>query len=769
MFKTVAKYKKTIWGILLVICLLTSGSSAVFAGEAEAGKIDRQEANAYGTQEMNADGTQEADAAGTHIAGTFRTFDKVVSWDYLYRDDFFLSSPDEYDHDLARLSLGLAMAAFRDLEHPDAQDDYLIEFLEKLGFSGIESETYRSDPTTDSIGYGLAVKTIGDTTILACAVCGGDYGLEWASNLTVGDSVRSEGFEDASLRVQAAIKKYLETHTVSEKVKLWITGYSRAGAVSNITAADLTEEGLFEDVYAYTFATPRTTREPGSFTNIFNIMQKEDVVPKVPLADWGYVRYGKDMFLVSPETDSDCTEVMNRAAQLYYDMIGAEMVTNSEINYQLRTLIDYLLSLMPDSATYTEYLQPLIIDIMSQSEGTQDALQILLQALQQYSTDDPAAAEELKAMRDYLGTLLQTYGFRDTLQNLPADRWDPQYGLTNLFNAHFPFEYLALLYASDDPEELYSDNTEYIRLVIYADADITISDEDKVIKEIRADGTELVNGEEDPYSFPDADCSREKTVITLPADQSYHVAVTSKAGLPQTISYTGLLYSGNTVKAQADNLYSYLMLNGETADILTSVNGKTIEPSGSDYTDVSVFTDVIYSPTTAMRLENNSIVHLTISGLVNRLLLIIVILLLQMIASIILTIIRKKTGRKRNKIVALVWHAVIAALFALLEVAMWYFVPILTIAKMIPGTLVFIVISIYAIKGCRTESRKWKTCWILIAALAAYVILESLLIGDVTILKAVLLLVVYAGFMAVVFNLLWHKQEPAKILNPENN
>jgi hypothetical protein len=46
------------------------------------------------------------------------------------------------------------------------------------------------------------------------------------------------------------------------RVKLWITGYSRAGAVSNITDADMTDAGLFDAIYAYTFATILTTRKP---------------------------------------------------------------------------------------------------------------------------------------------------------------------------------------------------------------------------------------------------------------------------------------------------------------------------------------------------------------------------------------------------------------------------------------------------------------------------------------------------------------------------
>ena len=47
----------------------------------------------------------------------------------------------------------------------------------------------------------------------------------------------------------------------------------------------LRQAGIFEDIYAYTFATPRTTREPGNYPNIFNIMQKEDIVKHINLKD----------------------------------------------------------------------------------------------------------------------------------------------------------------------------------------------------------------------------------------------------------------------------------------------------------------------------------------------------------------------------------------------------------------------------------------------------------------------------------------------------
>ena len=45
-------------------------------------------------------------------------------------------------------------------------------------------------------------------------------------------------------------------------VKIWITGYSRAGAVANLVAARLDEDSSYsqKDVYAYTFSAPNTVK-----------------------------------------------------------------------------------------------------------------------------------------------------------------------------------------------------------------------------------------------------------------------------------------------------------------------------------------------------------------------------------------------------------------------------------------------------------------------------------------------------------------------------
>ena len=682
------------------------------------------------------------------ITGQFNSFDRIFSWDYEYSESYFSAPSDEYNHNLARLSLGMALASFRDINNPENQGGLLADFYEKLGLKDIETDSYNSEPQPYSVTYGIANTKLGGTTLVVVTICSGNYGAEWASNLTVGNSARSDGFQDASQKVQRALKDYMERHLLKGNVKLWITGYSRGGAVANITAADCTDSGVFDDVYAYTFATPMTTREPGHYDNIFNIIQKNDIVPKVPLADWGYRHYGKDLYLVSPEIDIDRNPVVDRAREIYRNLDGHEMVMNFELNYQLRVLCDYLLLLLPDSATYTEYLQPLVLDIMTSNDGTGEALLILLEALQQYSEIDTRHGAELKAMRDYLGTMIGIYYLQDGISKLPANQWTQEYGTLNLFNDHFPTEYLSLLFASDNPTLVFSDNTEYERVVIYGKVDAKIYDGDKLLKTVLSNGTQIGDG---PY----VESSSDKLIITLPADRSFRIEIQSKAWLPQTVSYTGLLFSCNTVKAKGDDLYSYLMKHGETAVIRTSSDGKVIEDKSSDHTDVSEYVEAIYSPTTAMRLENNDVVHLTISGLVNKILFIFVLLIVQGIASLVLTIIRRKKQLKRNAVVALIWHCVIVAVFAILELAMWYFVPVLTIAKFIPAALVYIVFVVYALTGYRSGKKSLKALLILIGTMTVYLILESLLVGDFATWKAVLKLVIYGSFMFFTYRYLW--------------
>ena len=198
------------------------------------------------------------------------------------------------------------------------------EFLSACGFSGIECTELDKRPTNDSIGYTLASKEItvwnADTqknetyTLVAVGVRGAGYGQEWASNISIGDPKTGEipengrhwGFDDSAKKVCGAISTYLRQHDITGQVKYWVTGFSRAAAVANLTAGYLTDGGdayqtRQKDVFAYTWECPQAAKKTDSpdtnflnYKNIHNILNPMDAVPKVSPDAFEHQRLGVD-------------------------------------------------------------------------------------------------------------------------------------------------------------------------------------------------------------------------------------------------------------------------------------------------------------------------------------------------------------------------------------------------------------------------------------------------------------------------------------------
>lgn len=110
-------------------------------------------------------------------------------------------------------------------------------------------------------------------------------------------------------------------------MKFWVTGFSRAAAVANVTAHNLnaaigdgTLDATPNDVFAYTFESPRTvtTDEPeyDVALNIFNIVNPADIVTQIPPAEWGYVRYGIDCPLPDVTDDGYAEKKAREVAEM---------------------------------------------------------------------------------------------------------------------------------------------------------------------------------------------------------------------------------------------------------------------------------------------------------------------------------------------------------------------------------------------------------------------------------------------------------------------
>lgn len=272
------------------------------------------------------------------ISGTFKSSSDTFVGEtfFYYNENDFSKSAYTYNHYLAKMSLRLAMSAFAEksggyaTQYKNAKD-----LLDTLKFQNIKwNDSYTKQPNTNSIGVIAGNKKIsyedGDYTLIAIAIRGGGYESEWGGNFNVGNEDLHTGFRTARDHVLGFLTDYVSENSITGNVKIWITGYSRAAATTNLTAAYLdTHKYIFgekvnmtpENIYAYCFETPAGVKNPPvdeKYNNIFSIVNRNDFVPMVVMDKWNYGRYGVTYYLPSAETNSNYNELLNNM-QIRYD------------------------------------------------------------------------------------------------------------------------------------------------------------------------------------------------------------------------------------------------------------------------------------------------------------------------------------------------------------------------------------------------------------------------------------------------------------------
>ena len=89
---------------------------------------------------------------------------------------------------------------------------------------------------------------------MVAAVRGSGYQSEWGGNAYVGDSGNHKGFQIAADQIVAKLKDYIYRNGIHDKLKIWITGYSRAAATANLAAGALDDGALFKGHNALTLS-----------------------------------------------------------------------------------------------------------------------------------------------------------------------------------------------------------------------------------------------------------------------------------------------------------------------------------------------------------------------------------------------------------------------------------------------------------------------------------------------------------------------------------
>lgn len=419
-----------------------------------------------------------------HFSGFIFPGDHSV--DIRYDDAWFTQKATEYHHRLAQLSMGTAMAAFRPNTNPGDQTDsavHIRKFFETAGFTDIVSSDYDKSPSLYTISSCIARKEImeGDEpfTLIAVAVCGGYYHREWMSNFTVDNGVRHTGFSNAAELVENRVFGYIGRRKLNQKrIKIWVVGFSRAGAVANTVGADLYDSEVVapEDLFVYTFATPNTTRKVDhEYPNIFNIIGKMDVVPKVPLSGWGYRRYGNDLYTPTRETDSDFETAFRRADVVFRDLTGESFWTNVGVNMELYLCFEYLLYLIPTPEVYTEHIQSIAVNII----GDTSLRNLFQQGMRLLQDKELVNDENRREAEELINTILrQAIDLVDDHGEIKAS-WRTNATMAgNLAHEHCPEMYMSWMLSSDNPEEIYSGSQEYLRFVYQGTGNLAVVDRD---------------------------------------------------------------------------------------------------------------------------------------------------------------------------------------------------------------------------------------------------------------------------------------------------
>ena len=255
----------------------------------------------------------------TYVTGTYghspNSYDHTLYDSFIYSDSFFEQSAYTANLHLAIVSLVLAETSIsaKDVDYSEKSKN-LTEFLTNVGFQDIAvNDDYKIKPTENTFAVAVAYKQLGDTVLLAIVPRSAGYEVEWGDNFNIGSTGLHAGYENARNKCLEFAKEYISSRSDvfnNKTVKVWVSGYSRGAGVANVIGAALDDDstgyiGLNvsqENIFTYTFGSPLTASSDlnpsdAKYNNIHNYYSDYDMSTMMPLATWGFNRFGENIAL----------------------------------------------------------------------------------------------------------------------------------------------------------------------------------------------------------------------------------------------------------------------------------------------------------------------------------------------------------------------------------------------------------------------------------------------------------------------------------------
>lgn len=548
-------------------------------------------------------GTEWTFAVSGKTTGTFRyrSCYGEAKYPYTYDDSWFLESSTGYNHELAKMSLRTAIAAYGTGSNSDGSE-YIKELMdEKLGFSNLE--IYYPEPQRNTIGYAIGSKKIPSKddknkaqTLILVAVRGGGYKTEWAGNFVVGTNDFSdgiagdlhEGFSRAAEQVEDGLASYIrwnqqEGH-LEDNCIVWIVGYSRGAATANLLAKRLDDgniDGIGKDnVFAYCFECPQNSRASdltsSKYDNIMNIVNPLDFVPMVIMSDWNYGRYGRTFYIPYEEGVENYNNLKAQMVQQYVAILeGASESSNvHEATKQItgqRDMTEGAMNWLADT-----FYAPEIYTTLYQEP--------LVEIVEAFETNDWKGVSNILSAIVLLTKLGLIIDDAVALPANPMKLADKIYGLNNDINALMLLD-LILISVSESKdiektpptyshyaelclawmdsltgEQIVSIDRKYRRVFINCPVNVSIYNSDNTLVGQINDRT-VQDVESGISVYID---SNDQIVISLPVTEEYRIEM--NAVDVGTVTYT--VTDHNIETSMADRVVSYALIEVEDGDVL---------------------------------------------------------------------------------------------------------------------------------------------------------------------------------------------------------
>ena len=457
------------------------------------------------------------------------TTGKLSSVKVPYSDSWFLKPSSEYNHLLAQASMGLTVSSFRYYSTDGSPQDVNVkDFMNQAGFRDIRSYDYDRPSgrytIASSIGHKEILSSDGKSyELISVGIAGQGYRDEWLSNFSIGDDTIHTGFADAADDIYDRFFGYIAANNLDEKnIRVWVSGFSRSAAVANVFSAKLIDTEWFdpEDIYAYTFATPATTKDPkkGEYSSIFNIVGRMDPVPMVPFRAWGYDRFGITFSTPCQETDSEWNLKKKKANIVFRQLTGLDFWNNPEMDSTLHQCMEYLMQIVPSSKIYYLYLQDQVISLWKDKSP----LNILRKLFD--LSEDPNLIND--SNRDMANELLDYICFSGVFAVSGENEFrawqDKVTAGANIMHEHTPDVYLAWVMSDTDPEKIYCSNPDYSEISVYGPGDVTVFDDSGNSFTVFEDYSKPAAGASLKFAY---DKTGEQVNITIPNDRQYSIRI----------------------------------------------------------------------------------------------------------------------------------------------------------------------------------------------------------------------------------------------------